>query len=605
MTAKKFPNALRCAAVGLLFVAFPAGELAAALRGGQGELLPFLPWSRTGALTSLDGFVPPLAAAPSAASSKGTAVLRKLREEAKLEPSLVTTPLAGSDDAAAFETSFGADFKAAMASADSADNLQLSARLREAADRLDGQPGLQRLLLVRAAALALIVVSGGEEEVLKLDGGLREILSKEIPADLTARVLFAEASLARAAALNAPAERLIALGHSQDAERLALARLQIRHGYLDEARALLVSAAEESRGRGGAEDLGRELERVEGRLKTRERLLRLLREAEAAPEGSPAWDALAFFLLGTIHDEKLGAAAARRGGHLALKSYGQLDLLPAPVAPLTRVEKLLDLARAARPDDRPGIADLALLTIEERLEAAVGDETERLKALRILAEEARGSRTPAAAMGLFTLVVPAHKAWIPSGIVVKRGQRYRITAEGLWKPSGLGGPEVDAAGDERTPLSPDKIALGTLVLQIGSSVKTVPVGRELRLLAAESGELFFSMNDRFRYFEENAGELKVKVEAPAGAVGARPAYPRGLAGRWAPGRSRSARILGTDGTCRLRDLTGSWVPHTEKEALLRWENGAIERILLKTDGAGGTLVNNSGERVRLERLGEP
>ncbi len=601
MTTKKFPNALRAGAVGFFLLAASAGGPAAASEGNEGDLLPYFPWSQTGALASLDGPLP----APPAAPPKGNTVLQKLREEAKLEPGLVARPLAGSDDAAAFETSFGGEFKAALASAETADNLRLSAKLREAAARLDGQPGLQRLLLVRAAALALKAIPGGEDELLKLDESLGEALSKEVPADLTARVLFAEGFHAHAAASKAPPETLRKLSEAREAERLDLARLQIRHGHLDEARVLLLRAAKESEGRPAEEALRRELELVEGRLKARERFMRVLREADGAPEGGPAWDALAFFLLGTLHDEKLGSAAARRGGHLALKGYGRLEFVPGGVESVTRIEKLLDLAAAARPDDRPGIADLALIAIEKRLATASGDEAERLKALRLRAEEAHGSRTAAATTGLFTLVVPAHKAWIPSGIVVKRGQRYRITAEGKWKPSGLGGPEVDAAGDAGTLLPPEKIALGALVLQIGSSVKTISVGRELRLQAAESGELFFSMNDRFRYFEENSGELKVKLEAPAGAVGARPAYPKELAGRWAPRRSRNIRILGTDGTCRYRRLEGAWVPQTDKEALLRWENGAIERIILKTDGLEGTLVDNSGRLERVERLGEP
>jgi hypothetical protein len=166
------------------------------------------------------------------------------------------------------------------------------------------------------------------------------------------------------------------------------------------------------------------------------------------------------------------------------------------------------------------------------------------------------------------------------------------------------------AGIPRRRSPPQNFPSGALVAQVGASTETILVGRELALLAPESGELFLSMNDRFRDFSDNTGRLVVRIEVPVGAMGPRPPRPADFVGRWQPaGARRKARgegpemfrTLRSDGTLTTGLVSGTWVARSGKEAVLRLATGAVERIVITAPGVRATLQGEEGRTFFLVR----
>jgi hypothetical protein len=564
------------------------------------ELIPLIPWAETRPLAALDLPVPP--APPPSPPARVPSVLRDLWAQAAIKPAFNTRPLAGDADAALFESSYGAELKAVLKSAERDDDRLLAARLAEAAAALGEESGLRRFLLARALALSL-GAPGGEEQLQAIAGRLRAALSPEVAADLTARLLMEEALQARLARLPPSEEAPRPRGEEAEEARLELARFQIQQGYLDEARETL-GKLRDSHGKKSAE-VQPLRQKLESRIALRDRLRQLLKEVESRPADGSRWGQLALFLLAHVHNEPLGAAAANHADHPALKAYGASAGARRARSPVAQAEKLVDLLPLAPPAERPGLVELALERIEDLLSGARGDETERLKGLRNRAESFLAPTAKAAGRGT-TVVVAAKTAWMPTGVFLKKGRRYRITASGAWSFAGGGksGTEVGPMGDPAQPVPPDGFPRGELVAQIGPSTKTIAVGPDLLLVAPENGELFLSLNERFREFDDNSGSLQVSIAVPPGAAGTAPPRPAELVGRWGSrAQKQNVRELRADGTCFMGGLTGSWVAQSGREAVLRWSNGAIERMA--ATGGQANLHGNGGRSYPLLREPQP
>jgi hypothetical protein len=113
--------------------------------------------------------------------------------------------------------------------------------------------------------------------------------------------------------------------------------------------------------------------------------------------------------------------------------------------------------------------------------------------------------------------VPANAAWIPSGVVVRRGEVLTLSATGQIQLSAdaedIAGPA--GARSQRTaadaPLP--EVPVGALIAKIGDGVP-FPVGDAISQTMTAAGPLFFAVNDGRR--ADNAGAFRVTIErAPA------------------------------------------------------------------------------------------
>jgi hypothetical protein len=578
-------------------VRYPAGEPAAEAPPAPSpeksfELIPFVAWAQTGAMTSLVGTPPEPVPLP----LKGLPVLKELREKAERSPGFTARAFATADDVAAFESSFGEAYK--TASRDPKDAPVFARQLVDAADGLKEDSGLRRLLLVRALTL-ILPQAEGQEDLEKIGSKLRASLSVEVPADLTAVLLLGEALASHPGDAGAGAAQ--ARREAVRDARWNLLDFQVRNGYLEEAGESLPRALREA-GSEASEDLKGLRKKLDARLALRERYRKLLRDAEARPDDGTRYRELALFILSALHDEELASAAARKADHPALKAYAEAGTTGAGRASMARTERLVDLIPLASAADRPGLAQFASQRIDELAAGATGPDAERIQALR--ERLAVALRQDAHTQPGVFVRVPARTAWVPSGYQVKKGRRYHLTAEGKWSAGkGQGDAEVDAAGAGGPPATQGRFPLGALVAQVGFSLDTILIGRELFLTAPETGELFFCMNEAFRDFDDNTGEVVVRIEAPPDPEVIRPVRPAEFIGRWntvGQGKKTTRDLLG-DGTCSTGAVKGTWVARNAKEAVLRWSNGAVERMAITVPGKSASLHGNSGRPFTLAK----
>ena len=260
----------------LAVAAAPAGEPAtgAAEAGPTGapfELIPHVLWAQVGPLASLGGSPPePVPLAP-----RGNPVLKELREKAGASFRFTLRAFATPDDTSAFDATFGTAFRAA--SRDPSQARAFAGQLVEAADGLKDDSGLRRLLLARALVLAL-PLPAGQEDLERIGKKFRASLALDVPADLTAGVLVAEALASRPADATPEAVHRTRRKELQGA-RLDLLRFQVRHGYLDEAGETFSRLLKEAGAEPG-DDLKGLRPMLQSRLALRERYRKLLREAE-------------------------------------------------------------------------------------------------------------------------------------------------------------------------------------------------------------------------------------------------------------------------------------------------------------------------------------
>jgi hypothetical protein len=110
------------------------------------------------------------------------------------------------------------------------------------------------------------------------------------------------------------------------------------------------------------------------------------------------------------------------------------------------------------------------------------------------------------------------------------------------------------------------------------------------------------MNEAFRDFDDNTGELVVRIETPPDPEAIRPLRPVEFIGRWNNvGQGKTTRDLLADGTCSTGAVKGTWVARNVKEAVLRWANGAVERMAITVPGKSASLHGNSGRPYTLAK----
>lgn len=109
--------------------------------------------------------------------------------------------------------------------------------------------------------------------------------------------------------------------------------------------------------------------------------------------------------------------------------------------------------------------------------------------------------------------------WIGSGVVLRKGERYRITAQGEWHaggacgrtgPSGMGAHNMLCWPSPVFPMIVPGYTMSTLVAKIGRGGKPFAVGDSLEVEAAEDGPLYLRIND-LRSTWDNDGIVTAKV----------------------------------------------------------------------------------------------
>ncbi|MBU1231187.1 MAG: hypothetical protein KKA55_08785, partial [Proteobacteria bacterium] len=140
---------------------------------------------------------------------------------------------------------------------------------------------------------------------------------------------------------------------------------------------------------------------------------------------------------------------------------------------------------------------------------------------------------PGAPAELVSRVLAQAGDWRNSGVLVKQGVAYAITASGRWRAwPGCNWTDADGLG-MYTPLCLDlggSILRGwthqAVIARIGEQGAPFAVGRSLRLTAPEDGALYFHINEQARGTWDNEGYMDVGVSlaaAPAPAPAQAPA----------------------------------------------------------------------------------
>jgi hypothetical protein len=130
-------------------------------------------------------------------------------------------------------------------------------------------------------------------------------------------------------------------------------------------------------------------------------------------------------------------------------------------------------------------------------------------------------RAAASGEKINTRVSAAVEQWRNSGVMVKKGETYSITAEGRWRTYGtcnFTGP--DGIGLYNTfcfisPLSPSVIpgySHSMLLAKIGEKGTPFPVGSRYELTAPSDGVLYFRINDTVNAVSDNEGYADVVID---------------------------------------------------------------------------------------------
>ena len=118
--------------------------------------------------------------------------------------------------------------------------------------------------------------------------------------------------------------------------------------------------------------------------------------------------------------------------------------------------------------------------------------------------------------------------WRNSGVIVERGRRYRVRAEGRWQAAPTcspTGPEGDGMyGLLCPPWDIGRVLVGhphqRLIGKVGEAGAPFPIGTFRELTPDRDGTLFLSMNEEFAGVGDNGGALTVTVrlDAPSDPV---------------------------------------------------------------------------------------
>jgi uncharacterized caspase-like protein len=133
-----------------------------------------------------------------------------------------------------------------------------------------------------------------------------------------------------------------------------------------------------------------------------------------------------------------------------------------------------------------------------------------------------------------TRVLAAAAEWRNSGVIVKKGTKYKISASGKWTagpicgatgPDGLGASYM-CTGATATLIGIESASL--LLGKIGEQGEPFAVGNGLELLADEDGILYFRINDTPMMMSDNSGSINVTISLknPETKAAARPSPAR-------------------------------------------------------------------------------
>ncbi len=121
----------------------------------------------------------------------------------------------------------------------------------------------------------------------------------------------------------------------------------------------------------------------------------------------------------------------------------------------------------------------------------------------------------------------AQTGWRGTRIRVNKGDRLSIVVVGQWS-CGEGRENTDALGYPqarfpqyyRAPHGDRRLLrtanYGALLMRIGDKGRVGAVGRSLRFVAPESGELYFGINEQPRFLRDNSGSLNIQIEKSSG-----------------------------------------------------------------------------------------
>jgi hypothetical protein len=124
--------------------------------------------------------------------------------------------------------------------------------------------------------------------------------------------------------------------------------------------------------------------------------------------------------------------------------------------------------------------------------------------------------SPAAAPDGSSVEVPATAAWVPTGMVVRRGELLSFTTTGQIRLSADAEDLASAAGarsQRQSPGSPmPSISSGALIGRIGDGAP-FSIGDQTSTAMPAAGQLFLGINDD--QLADNSGAFRVTVQRPA------------------------------------------------------------------------------------------
>lgn len=122
--------------------------------------------------------------------------------------------------------------------------------------------------------------------------------------------------------------------------------------------------------------------------------------------------------------------------------------------------------------------------------------------------------------GARSMQVVAGASWLNTGIQVKKGETYRVTADGQWRMSphcnqtdaGGTGLQFNLFCQDALNIRPFiPVNFQTLLGRIGAVGQMFAVGKSLEFTAEEDGILYLGPNDNEAWLFDNTGVLNVKV----------------------------------------------------------------------------------------------
>ena len=204
-----------------------------------------------------------------------------------------------------------------------------------------------------------------------------------------------------------------------------------------------------------------------------------------------------------------------------------------------------------------------------------------------------------------TRVLAPAEEWRNSGVTVRKGSTYKVTARGRWRISAFcnwTGPDgIGAYGGLFCMFGTPVVQGATqsaLIGKIGEKGEPFLVLEELEFTAREDGVLFFRMNEAPGWFGDNEGSLQVKTAL------VRPSAPRATGPRATPPPERAVNLAVSVGSgFLLRNtnliLTNHHVVQDRAEIKLTFPSGEEYegRVVLRDRSNDLALVEAKGRSI--------